>query len=55
MPPTIRENPTAFSKFKRRANNISDTKANIPVTIILNFENFMYCFIITIASNYYLY
>ena len=50
-----RENIKVFAKFKRLANIMIDIKANIPVTIILNFKNFIYCLIITIAFNYYLY
>ncbi len=50
-----RENIKVFSKYKRLANIMIDTKANVPVTIILNFKSFMYCLIITIILNYYLY
>jgi hypothetical protein len=50
-----RENIKVFAKFKRLANIMIDIKANIHVTIILNFKNFIYCLIITIAFNYYLY
>ena len=39
---TKRENPKVFAKFKKFANNIINTKANMPVTIILNFKYFIY-------------
>ena len=41
-----RENPNVFSKFKKFANNMIDTKANMPVPIILNFKYFIYCLIL---------
>ena len=50
-----RENIKVFAKFKRLANIMIDIKANIPVTIIFNFRNFIYCLILTRAFNYYLY
>jgi len=50
-----RDNPKVFSKFKKLANNMIDIKPNMPVTIILSFIYFIYCLIITILFNYYLY
>jgi hypothetical protein len=41
LPMIKRENPKVFSKFKRLANNMIDTKASTPVTII-SILNFLY-------------